>query len=598
VVDQNESEPIQLDTLHTELISVLLGRGLISLPLIILADESPLFEDAEYDFASATEADNEQETKPFILQIKKIEQYTNSLFNVTFESVASEDETVLSYAALIPRQFIQTGMMASMFLGGGRTPSILVVSESESEYIFTGDDDDLTEIVPLHHVLVQIQFPSAIDDQNLYQELSRVISQASDELVGESEGGQRFRSMPLNITSAMANEARADIIEIIMGLSRGEETALANLYKYIEPINQVNFNLLHENGKIEDVTDEQRMAVVFGDFLQKLFVETEPVTLAQEFTDDNERAEIEEFEELFDMRDRDLADAFDRMIVDYEDETNSPLIVDINSSDAEKLDYFIRPSNYHPLKRGFAKLADKINLELLYSRDWNAFDGTFDDNEEALSKGELAATYGLIVTQRLMLLADIFEEQETDGINESNIVLSSLIKNLSLNNESVSWVLGEGVKRVSQEKPLIYREFMSIVAHKENDISMIVNGPFGILTHDFGHTVMREEWSETSMIMAVEHLPEIKTFISALFAVLREREDETDEESEQCPVIEALVNTLGYGVDFMALSTQLGDAIAVMAELNAMKHTEFTHNSEPWNAFIKKYLDEFMSHSN
>lgn len=589
------NEKIILEPIHIELISTLIGNIQIPVPVIVLEDEDAFFEeDARYqDVESSFNEETNTYANPYVLKVTDLERVTGNLFSLTLQGEGVE------YELLIPGQHVQVGMMMTTLIG---MVGMFIVSDSEFGHLTTESDVQPTRVVSPAELPVHLFFPAPQENAEQFQKFTLELNEAPKELIESINSGENqvigATSIPIDYDTMQ--KARAEIVEIISGLTRGEVDALLRLYKYINLINDVEAKLeqAQETNVMPSLARDEIEAIAFQRFIMRAFDETSPEKLIQSLAGEMEDG-IPEFESLFAPQDADLIQEL-KAIMSTQTPEERLKNTNAQSPVEEKIEFLSLPTNKHALQGNLMLLSDKINTELLYSRDWNDFENSSEEEEEGspeISGGEVTVLLAVLIAQRAALFARLVDSKEVD-LSEQDVVFVRIMAALTLPYESlVSWGYTEGLKRLSAGKnPLLYQGVTNMIfsGRDDDDFTYIINSHLGHMFHTFGHAMLQENWSPESMRLALEDYPDMQAFVNNIFEAVANQSQE--EGTQSCVVIDALVQTfarLNGQMEYKRFCAQLGDSIAVMAELNALKNVENGSDKTEMTRFIDSYLENY-----
>lgn len=571
-------EPIILDPVNVSLVSVILPNGMtIPSPLIVLKDETPLYEDSVIEEIEL--AAREERNPEVLLDIVELQQVNPDYINV----VLASDLLKKMYTVKIPRPLLQVGRMYNTIL---KAPALCIATASE-----LADEEGEVMNVFSEDIIFKIRFLSEMTpDQNIaFNTLLNHSNHDFFDNVDKSDLTNLASQTSVTLHPEEYNKVRGDILDIVLSLINGSEDALVSLYEYAENIDTANETMK----KNEVFTPEDRLALIAGELIKALYYNTTPATLISHITEEEEIDSINDFQEVINTSGKDLEQIFSSVMKEHLEEHPEPLKINEDSSDQEKMDYLSRPTNTIPLLGGLFALSDRINIDLLYSRNWNSLSDITED--DYVSVGELTIILALVVAQRIQMFSKVVGNNTPE--ETTSLAMSVIVSILTRDNEDQIWALEEGLYRMSATQPLVFNEFLHIAVEDESK-NEVLSGPFGGLMHWLGHAIIKEGWTQEAMNIAFENQPIILEFVEALFD---EHSEWTDEETDGCYSYNAMARVVEEGededeeVDVKPLIKELGEALTILAELNVMKAEDFQKDSEEWKESIRAYMSTIIN---
>jgi hypothetical protein len=575
--------PVNLEVLDAHLVSILLPTGVtLPSPLIILPDETPLYNEEEL-IAEFENAISEERPAKLDVTIEDLESFNSTLVTVTFSSDRLEHE----YRLNIPRQYLQVGMMYNTIL---RSPAISLLTVSEMENYEGMNSLEMFSAIFSDEVTIRMFFPEDItEEQN--QHFNYVLNHSTADLFGDTDVEElrgSAQQISFRVTEEEHNEMKAELVDIIISLINGDEDALMSLYEHAEYIDSAYKSIETST----PLNNDEKRAMLFLRLLSGLYTDTSPNLLVSMLIDTSEIDDINDFQHVINESGRDLNNIFRNVLEEHYEEHPEALVITDSSSEQERIDYLTRATNTIPLLGGLFTLSDRINVDLLYSRDWNNPDLNNDEEEINVSKGENAIILALIIAQRIQMSAKTANEKDQEAINI--VAVSFLVESLTAEDEDEQWVLIEGLKRVAITQPLLFNKYLNFCVDDE-DTEDKVSGLLGALMHRFGHIVMSEEWGQETMLIAFEKQPIIQDFINTMYEAYANNADGTNNEDDEdenpaCFSTQAVAHVIETYEDTTKVIKQTGEALAILAELNVMRNADFTKGSEEWQEMVKEYL--------
>lgn len=571
------TQPVNLEVVEVHLVSILLPSGVtLPAPLVVLPDETPLYNEPIV-LAELEASIVEDRVAKVDVEITHLEPFSSTLITATF----GREDFESSYRVNIPRSLLQVGRMYNSVLNA---PAVSILTLSE----MGGYDPDnvLERVAPIFSddVIIRMFFPVEPTSE-LTAEFNQVLNHSNIDFLDGANVKDIMKmvsKVTVTVSSIELSEIRAELVDIIISLINGSEDALVSLYEYAEAIDSA----LEAVENSTPLSDDERVALIIYECLGKLYVETSPNALVSQIVEEAEIDEINIFQHVIEESGMDLNGIFNNVLTEHYEVHPEALSIGEHSTQQERVDYLMKDTNTIPLLGGLFSLSDRINVDLLYSRDWNNSNVT---EEDYVSKGEYAIILALLISQRIQMFAKVLDSDSPEEVNL--LAMTMLIQDLSTEGESDIWVLIEGLKRMVVTQPLVFNEFLHLSiegADHENK----VYSPFGALLHRFGHAIIEEEWGYGSMMIAFEKLPLIKEFVSTLFSEYEDLKDSSHDhdEEEECYSLNATLHVIEHQEQLKNIIKQLGEALTILAELNVMRSENHKKDSDEWFTSIRQYL--------
>lgn len=590
------TEHINLETVEAYLASIVLEQGkILPSPMVIISDDNTLYDEPkvlhemECALAEARPAKIEGE-------IVNIVNYNTSLITVTFSGEKLEE----TYRINIPRQLMQVGYMYNRLL---HIPACSIMAESEARMNKDFNSENLSgEFLPpldSEDVMVTLAFPKDMTPE-VRREYNYVLNNHHTDFIeglSKEELSEIAPKIRLVVDKEESQTLRADVIAMFLGLVEGNEDALVRLYEYAEQVDSAK-EALDKNALLND---DEREAVIIFEYISHIVSFLHPDNLVRNLQEIEKVSgtlpedNTEELQaEVGDLFSDDFTSSLNEIITEYRQDNPDTVMIDENSTYAERVEYLTLPSNLIPLMGGLVKLSDRINVDLFYSVDWNRSDVT---EEDYVTRGEYLILLSLLATQRIHMFAksiDVTEEEQE---------LKSLA--LSLTNEALTqdkdielWFLQEALNRAAKNDTDLLLQFL-IMALVETAAEYQMHGPFGQIMHWFGHIMVEEGHTKAEMMKAFSKLPIISEFVENIYDDYEESkkqpEDEDDDE-EICfatgPCLELPFSDEDPNID---MAKETVKALVIFAELCLAKDDNSIEKGSPeWETAMKTYLTRLL----
>lgn len=396
-------------------------------------------------------------------------------------------------------------------------------------------------------------------------------------------------TFPLNIQAERIDFLRSKLMNDILRLANGSQKALIESFGIMNPLK----NLLAKSklDSREKPTVEDVELFFLHDAIEKIYQKTSPHIVAALI---NEAPNIEEYVDDIDtvneiFKNSGLEEIFENVLESTQGDDLQFLTVPSAKATKEELISFysasIAPYSFPEKMRG---IVPKIHMPILYENNWSIGDSV----EETVSNGGETTVAKLItIAVRFSRLKTIVE---TTGSNLNPI--GFLVQGLNFPGEQTVWSFVESVTLLAENDggDLLFRELLAasiprldITEISPNDI---IQTAAAVLLHRFGHLVIEEEWNEEAFALSMNGKTILSQFLSDVFSSVAKMEENQSEDTEPCPIMIATLNVFGMRPDYKQLVKELGESLKLLAELNALKHTDFTKNSAEWNEYIADYL--------
>ena len=406
-------------------------------------------------------------------------------------------------------------------------------------------------------------------------------------------------SFPMNISIEEINEIRAMVINQVMRMAEGSSSALVEGFGAINPFNKTN--ALQEKGK--KPLHEDAINFFHQNTINKLYAITAPAVVAsliQETPPTQQHMEdIQVLDSLF--QENGLDAAFEGIL--HEEYSSKTLKLSDNPSHEEIVGFYSTPITADTLPESMAALIPKIQMPLLYENNWAG--GNVAIEITPTNVGEISVA-------RLITIAVRFARLE--AINNASgskfVPAALLLQGLGFPGEGTIWAFVEAIKLLNkgdESRKLFDALAGAGLPTDEDDGEMvpeeILQTPAANIMHKLGHSILEEEWERVILLGSLKDKDIIADFVNMLYDTVEEARNEESGEVEHehgkpCPVMLSVFKFLAQRLPVDTVVEELGDLIRLVAELNALKHTDFTPASPEWNDFIENYLSNmFGDHS-
>lgn len=493
----------------------------------------------------------------------KTEDYSNlrQAFNPFAAQTESKEEPAVR-AALTDRQF-----MFNIPLAYAQT-ALLLSTTTATPFLAITRQRDLSGIDPaagyagLSSVIASPQYGTPA-----FSRLNSVIQKASTGRVIAALSQEELGSI------------RFQVVRILAGIASGRLDALMEIYSHIN-----EYDIINAKSKDETYipTDDEQHLIALQDFIFALLRNSAGTVVANYIgvatTPPAQRAaELSEFEELMKSAgfNETEADPFTEMTGSGFDSVNP------NSSNDAKLAFLSAPITPDTIPPSMLPLLDKINIPALYEIDWDA-----DALDERINTGEGIAAASIVAAIRLLRAQHISLE---DSLMQ-NISIAIMVF-LSFPNEQIIWGVVETVKNLpTRDGKAVFQDVLGFPspAYKKDPRSLGTS-PAGFILHQFGHAILREGWSDEIIRTTFKDLDIILSFIDDVKEIAERSADDHDEQA-LCPSAQGIMGLVSLGFQLPDITTQLGEALLRLAELNAWHSSQAVKDSPEWKVYEVDYL--------
>lgn len=396
-------------------------------------------------------------------------------------------------------------------------------------------------------------------------------------------------AFPLNLTVEKINELRGKAVNDILRLANGSQKALIEAFGLINPMKKL---LIKNSEKIsEKPTAEETELYFMRDAIDKIYQITSPQTVAaliqeapnaSEYIDD-----IDTVNEIF--RNSGLEEVFDTVLENEfgAEKVEAFKVPTKNSTKEELIAYYSAPLTPYTFPSSMVGLVPKIQMPLLYDNNWVG--GTISFEPKDSNSGEIIVSQLITIAVRFARLSQIVQTVPSK-LNP----IGFLVQAINFPGENTIWSFLEAVSSLGKDEgEYIFDELLTAGLPRDNEQvppEVLLQTPSAILYHRVGHLILEEGWAKEALMLSLKDSPLIQEFIDDVFASANELEDEEAQANRPCPIMLATLSLYALKSDYREIVHELGKTVKLLAELNALKNTDFTSGSPEWNEYIEGYL--------
>lgn len=586
------TEHINLETVEAYLASIVLEQGkILPSPMIIISDDNTLYDEPklmdEMDKALA-------ESRPAKVtgEIIDIVNYNTSLITVTFGGDKFEE----IYRINIPRQLLQVGYMYNRLL---HIPACSIMTESEAQMNKDFNSENLSgEFLPpldSADVMITLAFPKELP-ADVRSEYSYILNNHHIDFIenlSKEEISEIAPKIRLVVDKEESQALRADVIGMFLGLIEGSEDALVQLYEWAEQVDTAK-EALDKNALLNE---DERAAVIIFEYIAHVVAFLSPDNLVRNLDEIEkisgslpEETPNEVLEEVSDLFSDDFASSLNEILTDYRQD--NPVNIDEDSTYAERVEYLTLASNHVPLMGGLVKLSDRINVDLLYSVDWNRSDVT---EEDYVTRGEYLIILALLATQRIQMFAKSIDVADVEQELKS-LALSLTNEALTQDKDIELWFLQEALNRAAKGETDFLLQFL-IMSLVETATEYQMHGPFGQIMHWLGHAMVDSEHTKAEMLEAFAGLPILEEFVESIYEDYKDSQSDDDEDEEEACFATGACLELPFSDEEpnIEMAKEATKALVIFAELSLQKDDSSIEKGSPeWEATLKTYLNRLL----
>ena len=492
-----------------------------------------------------------------------------------------------AFASLIRVERTQSRTMIDMTLSveqAGRTREFILsipYGWFQSAHMFSLHQDDACLF--LVKSKAEIYEPGTVQDFNLFDFYVEAI---------ESENGMTERLINVfqevvadraiyNLTPKEYDTIRGDTLSLVLQLARGEQAAFARVMEFARRYDAVRKKV---KDKDYEPTLEEKQMLFTRLHVSRLLEFGHPAqyaarggTLEQVAA---ERETITEFEQI--MQHNNLTATFNELLDSYEKPVGP------EATDDQKMTYFASSTAHLPV--AMASLTQTVTTLRSFERNWNS-DASDVDVDEQIPDGDALATGFVIIALRLARSQELIADPEEE-FHPSYLLQTAL----SMEDEPSFWMYQQAHRLIGAGDSFPFEDFL--LSQLPNELPMgvpqeaLVGTAVGNAFHNLGHLILRDEVGRPALRHAFEKLPIISSFLEDIYeqqARLDEQQEPSPEENA-CASVVATVNTLQLDFDRKEMVGQLGAAYLAIAELNALRQTEYSQGSREWHEWLQEYL--------
>ena len=375
------------------------------------------------------------------------------------------------------------------------------------------------------------------------------------------------------ISGEQIDNVRIELIDIILGLIEGKPESLMKVYSHAHALNRTN-----EIDSDTEVSDEDKYGIVMKDFLLKLEEETHPIYFTTLFRQGANAlqyvSDIEKFELM--LNDMGLNDDF---IKDLDTKIN----INSETSEEDLITYYSKPIKLENVPNKIRNILQDIDNQYHWEFNWNTAleeEVNFKDMEA----GDFFTAMLIVIAIRLSRLEEMYEAKQKSLFSP----LALMITALTSPGEDFMWIVRESVKLLAHDKQDTLYELLTI----PNDIEgrSPYSGPLGIVLHGIAHAALDSGLSLESISLALKDMPNVVAFISLVMETYESLPEQIKEAGEIACFIKGLIlPNMGDEPLSKEEAKEIIDAVMVMAEMNVMKNTEASINTQQWYESLESF---------
>ena len=339
-----------------------------------------------------------------------------------------------------------------------------------------------------------------------------------------------------------------------------------------------------EDKNNEEITEEEKYAILFKDMLLKLEQDTHPIFFTTLFHNGNEALQyvqdIEQFEAM--LNDNGLTDDFIKPLESEE------ITISSETSEADIISYYSAPINIQNTQGNIKKLVTDFKNPYLWNFNWNtALEEEVDFN--TLETGDFFTAMALAISIRLSRLQKLYTV--TDKSIYSPLAL--MITALTSPGEDFMWIVKGSVKLLAQEQQAPLFELLTI----PNDIEgrSPYSGPLGVLLHGVAHAALDSGLTMESLEIALKESPQVIAFLQLVFETKESLPEHLQDAGEVACFIKGLILP-NLGSDSVTDNEvqELINALIIMGEMSAIKNTEYSMHSSQWQEYLEQFYGKIV----
>lgn len=404
---------------------------------------------------------------------------------------------------------------------------------------------------------------------------------------------------PLNLSASKVNVLRAKIINDILKLSSGSEKSLIDSFGLINPIKKILSKVKNINEPVSDKPNAEEIELFFiHDAINKIYEKTSPHIVAalihdapniEEYVDD-----IDTVNEIF--KNSGLEEMFENVLDAAQGDELRFLNAPTKASTKEEyISFYSAPITPYAFPEEMRPMVPKIQMPLLYENNWSSNDVEIFDT--GTNSGEIAVAKLITIAVRFNRLKKIVQ---TSSSNLNPI--GFLVQGLNFPGENTIWSFIESVALLADKDKgsLLFEELLTagMPRNEEDTVAPeeMLQSATAVLIHRLGHVIVEEEWNKEALTLSLKNNPIMSQFVEDVFTSMEALEGAGEEHSggKPCPIILATFSLFATQPNYRQLINELGFTLRLMAELNALKYTDFTSESPEWQEYLVDYLRHLL----
>lgn len=555
------------------LISVI--RGTEKLPLIrFIFNEETMTQFEEYLGVSY----NDPKLK-LSFTVKEIQKYDNQINSSLLQG--AEDSIILTLVNDDnPEQSVHIDLFVQDFIAA------FVLSRALKMPLFTIiSEDDIAALqetkTPINDLKIVAKTPErrTADYKNLMKSVAAIST-------NEGYSSQKD-NYSINVNTQMIDESRGKLLNLIYQLYTGSSSAVLEVYQYIERYNKLFAKMEGEitQEKVSKLSDEEKELLYLKNIIFSLEGDTHPIALSGVATNNEDRAmqyidDALNFEKI--MSNITLKSV--KHLDEKHDENKGA------TDDVETASTFLN-TDLHETPEPLARLLKEINIQYLWSYNWN---NPLEDEikiAEIKNPGDFIGSLILVVASRLLKLKHVHKSLQLESGTHP---IAILISSLTTVGESFRWAAKQTVKTVFNGETELAKTFVGITTVNSNPL----HGALGMILHGIGHIALDEGLTEQQVNVLLKNHPNMISFMgevqrlknivpAQLSAIIGEA---------GCYIVSMLIPSMietGRAPSQKYIDETI-DALKILGETVIMKRTSSAIGSQEWLVEADKLANEFI----
>jgi hypothetical protein len=513
------------------------------------------------------------------LTVKEIQKYDNQISSALLQG--AEDSIVLTLVndddptqSVHIDLFVQDFMAAFVLSRALKTPLFTIISEDDIAAL----QETKTQVNDLK-IIVKTPERRTSDYKNLLKSVAVITTNE-----GYSSTSDNYN---IAVNTQMIDGARGKLLNLIYQLYTGSSSAVLEVYQYIEKYNKLFQKMEGEitQDKVSILSDEEKELLYLKNIIFSLENDTHPIALSGVATNDEDRAmqyidDALNFEKI--MSNVTLKSV--KHLEEKHDEHKGA------AGDVETASTFLN-TDMHSTPEPLARLLKEINLEYLWSYDWN---NPLEDDiriAELKNPGDFIGSLILVIASRLLKLKHVHESL---GLESGTHPVAILISSLTTVGESFRWAAKQTVKTVFNGETELAKTFVAITTVNSNPLG----GALGMILHGIGHIALDENITEKQTNVLLKNHPNVIAFIGEVHRL-----------KNIVPAqLSAIIGEAGCYIVSMLLPSMIDtgrvpsekyinetiDALKILGEMVIMKRTSSTIGSKEWMIESDRLANEFI----